>query len=414
MFEHPEARKSIEFILSRGVTFEEMLKDGYFSNSILTKQAQKMYMEKKNMKIIPQMEPLYDEEDKKAVTDYLNSDGWLMEHKHTEQLEKMLCNITKAKYCSMVPNGTLSLTASLVALGIKPGDEIIVPDYTIIATATSASFIGAKPVFVDVEPKTFAIDVNELKKRITSKTKAIMLVHINGRPARDWVEILDLAQTEGIPVIEDAAQCLGSYYNVEHAKVHLGTLGVMGSFSFSMSKIVTMGCGGAIITDDAELHHTIELMKDFGREKGGRDVNIYPGIDLKFTDLQAVLGISMLKRLDQRVKRKKEMYRLYEEELKNTVEMVDTNLKYTSPWFNDIMLRSRAQRIRLVMNLKENGVETRNFYPSITTQTPFEQTGFPVSRDVSSRGLWLPSSLKLSDDDILYVCNKIKDTIKKS
>jgi len=366
------------------------------------------------MKQINQMEPYYDEEDIKAVTDYLHSGKWLMEHKETEKLEQMICDVTKSKYCSMVPNGTLSLTAGLVALGIKPGDEVIIPDYTIIATATASSFIGAKPVFVDIEPEAFAIDVEHLKERITNKTSAIMLVHMNARPPRDWVEITRIAQDEGIPIIEDAAQCLGSYYDVDSIKVHMGTIGKIGSFSFSMSKIITMGSGGAVITDDEHVYKEIELMKNFGREQGGIDKNIYPGIDLKYTDLQAVLGISMLKKLPERVKRKKSMYKLYREQLDGVVEFPKTNLKYTAPWMVDIMCRSRAQRVRLIMNLEKAGIQTRKFYPAIHSQPPFfcADSRYHVASDVSSRGLWLPSSLKLTDEEIIYVCDEVKKVLK--
>jgi perosamine synthetase len=363
---------------------------------------------------ILQMEPVYDKEDIEAVVNYLHSDGWLMEHDQTEELEKMMCKITKAKYCSMVPNGTLSLMACLSALKIKPGNEVIVPDYIIIASATAASFIGAKPVFVDIEPETLAIDFEQLKKKINKKTKAIMLVDMNGRPPRDWVEILKIAHENNIPVVEDAAQTLGSYFNVE-PKIHLGTLGAFGSFSFSMSKIMTMGSGGAIITHDKNLYTTIELMKDFGREHGGKDVNIYPGIDLKFTDLQAVIGISMLKKFPARVKRKKEIFKIYREELKDYVEFLATDLKYTVPWSHDIFLKNKKEKFKLIAYLNSKKIFTRVMYPAIHTQKPFFDLSskYPVSVNMSNRGLWLPSSLKLTNDDILYVCKEVKRGVKK-
>jgi len=363
---------------------------------------------------LPQMEPLYGEAEKRAVSEYLNSGAWLMEHNKTEELEKIMCDITGAKFCSMVPNGTLSLCAALKAMGVKPGDRVAVPDYTIIATATAASFIGAKPLFVDIEPKTFAIDFKHLKQRITKSTKAIVLVSINGRPPRDWVEILDFAQEKDIPVLEDAAQTLGSYYNIEESKIHLGRLGTAGSFSFSMSKIVTMGAGGAVITDDEDLYNEIELMKDFGRIKGGRDVNIYPGIDLKYNDLQAVIGIEALKRIDWRVNRKKEIYKMYRDSLKDIVKFVDTDLKYTAPWMHDIILRNEREREYLSKYLNEKGIGTRNFYPAIHSQKPFycSDTRFHISSEISKKGLWLPSSLKLTNGQIKYVCEHVRKALE--
>jgi len=177
---------------------------------------------------------------------------------------------------------------------------------------------------------------------------------------------------------------------------------------------MTMGCGGAVITDSEDISNDIKLMKNFGREKGGRDVNIYPGIDLKYNDVQAVIGIEQMKTLEWRVKRKKEMYKLYEEQLEGVVDFVKTDLKYTCPWMVDIMCKSRAERTRLTVNLNEKGIGTRNFYPAIHTQTAYtvKDTRFYTSTDISSRGLWLPSSLNLTDDQIVYVCDEIKKVLK--
>jgi len=358
---------------------------------------------------INQTEPLYGIEEKKALIKYLDSGAWLMEHTQTHALEKMICDKTGAKYCHMVPNGTLTLIAGLIALGVKPGDEVIVPDYTIVASATCASFIGAKPVFVDVDSETFGIDFDCLKQKITKKTKAIVLVSMNARPARDWKEIFDFAREKEIPILEDSAQCLGSYYNVNGTKVHMGTLGKVGSFSFSMSKIITMGCGGAVITDDEDISKEIGFMKNFGRYKGGMDVNFYPGIDMKFNDLQAVIGIEQMKTLEWRVKRKKEMYELYKKYLENVVDFVKTDLEYTCPWMNDIMLKSKDERDKVIKHLESKGIATRKFYPAIHTQKAYDIKGnFPNSIDISNRGLWLPSSLKLTDAEIEYICNLIE------
>ena len=364
---------------------------------------------------IEQIEPVYGLDEKIAMAKYLDSDGWLMEHKKTRELEQMICNFTGSKFCHMVPNGTLSLCASLIALGVKPGDEVIVPDYTMIATATAVSFIGAKPVFVDIETKHLGLDIGHLKERITKKTKCIMMVSINGRPPRDWIKILDLSKEKGIPVIEDAAQSFGSYFDIKQSKVHLGTLGDIGSFSFSVPKIITMGGGGAIITDDKEIYHKIKLIKNFGREKGGEDIHLYPGINLKYTDLQSVIGIEQMKKMPYRMKKKKEIYKLYKEQLDGVVRFIDTDLKYTCPWMNDILLKSKEERNDLIAYLKSKEIGTRPFYPAIHSQQAYtvKDTRFYVASDVSRKGLWLPSSLSLTNDDIIYVCDEVKRGMKK-
>jgi len=366
--------------------------------------------------MIPQMEPTYGKEEKEAVAKYLDSDAWLMEHKQTHKMEEMMCKITGSEYAVMVPNGTLTLIASLVAAGVKPHDEVIVPDYTIIASATCASFIGARPVFCDVENKTYGLDVQHLNQLITDKTKAIILVSINGRPPAHALDIIRLADEYQIPVIEDSAQALGSYYDFTPFDAHIGTLGLIGSFSFSVSKIVTMGNGGTIVTDDEDIYKELLFLKNFGRLKGGMDRNYYPGIDLKFNDVLATIGIEQLKKLDDRIKRKKEMYKLYEEQLQNCdkVEFIDTDLQITSPWMNDILLPDETTREKLIQHLSGKGIGSRKFYPAIHTQEPFPSphTRFFNSTKVSKRGLWLPSSLKLTDEDIVMICDEVKKGLK--
>lgn len=364
--------------------------------------------------MINQMEPTYGKEEKKAVAKYLDSGAWLMEHKQTHKLEEMLCKITGAKYAMMVPNGTLTLIAALKALGVKPGDEVIVPDYTIIASATCASFIGAKPILCDVEKETYGLDVSHLKQLITNKTKAVILVSINGRPPTHWDSILTLCDHKGIPILEDSAQALGSYYDTPK-KMHIGRLGKIASFSFSISKIVTMGNGGTIITDDDSIYKELKFMKNFGRLKGGMDRNYYPGIDLKFNDVLATIGIEQIKKLNDRIKRKKEMYKLYETELQSidSIHFIKTDLKYTTPWMNDILLPDENIREKLIKHLDSKGIGSRKFYPAIHTQEPFpSNTRFYNSTKVSKRGLWLPSSLKLKDEDIIMICKEIKEIMK--
>jgi len=365
------------------------------------------------MKKINQMEPTYGIEEKKAIMEYLDSGAWLMEHKQTRELEKMLADFIGTKYCNMVPNGTLSLSAALTVLGIKPGDEVIVPDYTIIATATAASFIGAKPVFVDIERDSCAIDAVDLANNITNKTKAIMLVSINGRQARDWDLIYEIAEEHGIPVVEDAAQCLGSYYDVGKYKQHIGTLGHIGSFSFSISKIITMGSGGFVITDDEKIDEEIKLLKNFGRVKGGIDVNIYPGIDLKFNDVLATIGIEQMKKLPMRIKRKKEMYKLYRDLLQDVkgVKFFDTDLKITSPWMVDMLVENPK---KLAETLNKKNIGTRGFYPALHTQKPYELVigDFSISDYISQHGIWMPSYLSLTDEEIKFICDEVKKGLK--
>ena len=222
-------------------------------------------MDKKSVRFINQIEPWYGKEEKKAILDYLNSGGWLMEFKKTEEFEKIICDYTGAKYCSVLPNGTVSLVLALMALGIKAGDEVIVPDFTMIATPNAVMMVGAKPVLVDVD-ESWCLNPDLVEKAITPKTKAVFHVSINGRAGR-LDELKKLCRRHKIYLIEDAAQSLGSFYQGRH----LGRHGVIGSFSFSVPKIITTGQGGALITDSKKIYETIEKLKDFGRVKAGVD-----------------------------------------------------------------------------------------------------------------------------------------------
>lgn len=347
------------------------------------------------------MEPWYNHEEIQAVTDYLNSGGWIMEFSKTKELEEMIADYTGAKYCSLLPNGTLSLWAALAVLGIGIGDEVIVPDFTMVATPNAVLLAGVSPVFVDVDRNDLSLDFELTKKAINKNTKAIMLVSINGRCPRvkDFVK---LAQDNNIYLIEDAAQSLGSFVDGKH----LGSFGIIGSFSFSMPKIITMGQGGALITDDENIYKKIIKFKDFGREKAGSDNYESLGYNLKFTDLQAVFGIEQMKKLPIRVKRKKEIFSLYKKLLSDNknIELLETS-KETSPWFIDVIVEKRDE---LITFLKEHGIATRAFYPSLHTLSFYGvKKEYPISSLISKKGLWLPSSSNLSNEDIAYTCDKI-------
>lgn len=310
------------------------------------------------MKFINQMEPSFDEHEQNAMNVYLQQGGWGTEFKQTRIFEDMIKDFTGAKHCWAMPNGTLSLSCALVAVGVSVGDEVIVPDYTMAATPNSVHLIGAKAVFVDVDRNTLCMDFEQMKLAVTNRTKAIMLVSINGRYPNNMDDFVDYCKKRGIHLIEDAAQSLGSFCDGKH----LGRYGEIGSFSFSAPKIITTGQGGALITDDDELADRIKKIRDFGRESSGNDHYLTMGWNLKFSDFQAVIGIEQMKKLSKRVERKKEMGQLYEKLLMDIsgVELVPTNFANTSPWFIDILCKERDE-LKKYLNQKDIG--SREFYP---------------------------------------------------
>lgn len=362
-------------------------------------------LNKMSQDFIMQMQPWFGEEEKKSIISYLDENGFMTEFKRTETFEKMIAEYTGSKHCIVVNNGTISLTLAAIALGITYGDEVIVPNYTMIATPNSVKMIGAIPVFVDVEPETLCLDIELVKKAITKKTKAIMLVSANGRYPKSGIDgFLKLSQEMNIPIIEDAAQSLGSYYP---NKKHIGTLGSIGSFSFSAPKIISTGQGGCLITDNDDLAFKLRRLKDFGRSGGGNDVHDWIGYNFKFTELQACLGIEQMKKLPSRVIRKKEIAQRYVNNLKSVsqIKLFSHNFETTVPWFIDCLCE---QRTELLNYLKTKNIGTRIMYPPINKQKAYSLPGdYPVANIVGEKGLWLPSSNQLTDKDIDYVTSEI-------
>jgi perosamine synthetase len=355
--------------------------------------------------LIPQMEPWLGEEEATAVHDYLRSGGWLTEHDKTRKFESIIAAYTGASHCIVTVNGTISLTLAALACDVRAGDEVIVPNYTMIATANSAFMLGANPIFVDVEPETLCLDINQTEAALTPKTRAIMLVTANGRYPRAGIEaFVDLADKHGLALIEDAAQSLGSHFPDGR---HIGSAGKVGCFSFSVPKIITTGQGGCLITNDDKIAERLRRLKNFGRIAGGTDLHQSIGYNFKFTDLQACVGIEQMKKLDWRIARKKEVLLRYQQELGaiKSVKFFEQDLMNTTPWFIDVLCERRTE---LQEHLKKNGIGTRVMYPPISQQKAYQRAGhYPVSELVGEKGLWLPSSSQLTDEQIETVCDSV-------
>jgi perosamine synthetase len=351
--------------------------------------------------MLNQIEPQIDENEVLAMTDYLRSGGWLTEYKKTAEFERMIAEYTGSRFCCVVPNATSALTIALWACGIGAGDEVLVPNYTMIATPNAVRLTNAEPVLVDIEPQTLCMDLECAKRAITAKTKAMMLVSLHGR-APDTMRFQEFCRDFKLWFIEDAAQSLGSFQSGRH----LGTFGDIGVFSFSSPKIITTGQGGALVTDDEDLYNKIKRIKDFGRESGGNDYHDTIGYNFKFTDLQAVIGIEQIKKLPDRTHKKRHIYKVYYSQLSDVLEMIPPSLE-TTPWFIDVYLNDPKG---LQAYLKENGIGSRLVYPPVNAQKIYANgKDFPVSRRYCNRGLWLPSLVSLTDEQIIGICYLIRN-----
>jgi len=354
---------------------------------------------------IPQMQPWFDEKEKMAIAEYMDAGGYITEFKRTEHFEQMIAEFTGTKQCIVVNNGTISLTLAAMATGIKAGDEVIVPNYTMIATPNSVKMFGAVPVFVDVEPETLCLDIELTRKAITKKTKAIMLVSANGRYPKAGIDAFTkLASQNDLVLIEDSAQSLGSFYPDGR---HVGRAGRVGSFSFSAPKIISTGQGGALITDDDDVAFRLRRLKDFGRSGGGNDIHDCIGYNFKFTDIQACIGIEQMKKLPWRIERKKEIWQLYKNFLHDVqgIHLFEHDTQFTVPWFIDALVERREE---LMAHLKIEGIGTRQMYPPINKQVAYQILGeHPVSNIVGQKGLWLPSATQMTNSEIEQICSII-------
>jgi perosamine synthetase len=361
-----------------------------------------------NMKRIPWWEPRVGEAESQGVADVLAS-NFLNDGPVTTEFENIIAERLGCKHVIAVTSATTALYLSLVALHIGPGDEVIVPDATFIATANAVVMAGATPVLVDIDPATFTMNPQAFAAAITPQTKAVIPVHISGRAA-DLKTIMALAEKHGITVIEDAAEAFMSKSDGRY----LGTIGKMGCFSFSPMKIITTGQGGVVVTDDDDLNARLRQLKDQGRPvrgTGGDDPHPVVGFNFKLTNLQAAVGVAQLKDLDARLERMRRTCRLYQEGLAGlngiTLPPFDLDAGELPLWIDAIV----EDRDALDDFLRARNVDCRRFWHPIHTQPCHraDDDRFPNANKVLGKALWLPSALSLSDEDVATVCGYIRE-----
>lgn len=353
---------------------------------------------------IPQYAPETTTEEAEAVQRYMAGGGWLTEFTVTTDWEKSLADFFGARHCILTTSGSAGLVMGLWALGVRAGDEVIVPDLTMAATASSVVFLGAKPVFAEIERASLTLCPTSLAQTISPKTRAVIHVSLNGR-AGSLDAVKRICASRNLPLLEDAAQAMGSFHN----GIHLGLHGACGVFSFSSPKIISTGQGGAIVTNDDELALSLRRLKNFGRESGGADVYDNLGFNFKFTDLQATVGLAQMPRLKERMALKKRMWAEYLAQLEGVtgLEVLPMNLETTSPWFMEIVADRRQE---LITHLKELGIGARPIYPALHSERAFCAEGeFPISSWAAASGLWLPSSFSLSPSQLTRICSAIRE-----
>jgi perosamine synthetase len=351
--------------------------------------------------LLLQSRPAFGKEEADSVYKYMTEgDNFFTEFQQTQQLEKTICEYTGAKHAFMTTSGNTALILAALALELGPGDDVIVPNYTMIATINSIKLVGANPILVDVDPNTLTLSQQIVEQALTPNTKAIVNVSLNNRHT-DLPGLVEWCKSRNIKVIEDAAQSLGCF--LEDGKTHFGTLGDIGCFSLSTPKIISTGQGGILVTNNSELATKISRLKNFGRRSGGVDVFEQFGINAKFTDIQAVIGLEQMKKVPDRVKRLREIFDLYYSYLSNYI--IPPQHDHWIPWFVDMFTNKRDS---LMNFLKIHNIQTRATYPEID-KTPMynTQTILPISNHISTDGLFLPTHMLLTDSQIKHICRLI-------
>jgi len=327
-----------------------------------------------------------------------------------------------ASYCGRqhgvaVSNGTVALQLAIVALDLNPGDEVIMPAFTIISCAQAITSSGAVPVLVYSKPKTWCMDVSKIESRLTKRTRAIMPVHIYGHPV-DMDPLLDLAASHKLAVIEDAAEAHGAEYRSRRC----GSFGTMSCFSFYANKLVTTGEGGMVLTDDADLAERLRSLRNLCFISGRRFYHEQLGFNFRLTNLQAALGVSQIERMAEIVRKKR---RIGQEYTRRLQDIKTIQLPAEQPWARNvywmygIVLSSdtRMDAAVFAQKLKNRGIETRPFFLGMHEQPVFQRQGlfhgerYPVTERIARQGLYLPSGTGLTEEQLVAVSTAVREVL---
>jgi len=346
--------------------------------------------------------------EKKYVNECLDTTWISSKGKFVSLFEKMVQDYIGVNYAVSVFNGTVALHLALKVLGIKEGDEVILPNFTYIASTNSVLYVNAIPVLVDICPRTWNITLDEIKKHVTSKTKAILLTDIYGTPP-EMDEIMEFAKKNNIFVIADSAESLGGSYK----NIKTGNIADISIFSFFGNKTITTGEGGMITTNNKEFDSLLRKLKNQGNHETIRYYHDVLGYNYRMTNIQAAIGCAQMERIESILERKQNIYDWYFDKLNSYVEFQEVkSYVKSSNWMVSFLLPKGIEREKLMDFLLKNEIETRPFFFPID-KMPFykESTKTPISIDVSKRGINVPSFPQLTKNDVDYISNKIIEYI---
>lgn len=366
------------------------------------------------MKKIPIAKPYIDKDDISGVVGVLKS-GWLSLGPKYKEFEKDFAKYVGVDYACAVSNGTAALHLGVKALGLKAGDEVITSPFSFVASSNVLMYERVKPVFVDIEETTFNIDPSKIEKAITKKTKAVLPVHIFGQSA-EMDYIMKIAKKHNLKILEDACESLGAAYKDKM----VGTTGDIGTYAFYPNKQMTTGEGGMIVTNKKDLYDLCDSFRNQGRSKNG-DWLVHErlGYNYRMDEMSASLGITQLKKIDWMIEEKRKIAAWYNRVLGdiNGVETPAVREDRTHSWFVYVVRIKNGKKNRLMRGLSRAGFQTKPYLPVIHLQSfmrqifGFKEGDFPVAESVSEETLALPLYIGLTEKDVEYIVDKIKDIL---
>ncbi|MDI6826374.1 MAG: DegT/DnrJ/EryC1/StrS family aminotransferase [Candidatus Aenigmarchaeota archaeon] len=360
---------------------------------------------------IPIASPKLGKKELNYVMDCIKSSWISSRSNYVTEFEEKFSEYCGVRYGITTSSGTTALHLAMASLGIKKGDEVIIPTLTMIATANAVTYTGAKPILVDSEPDYWNIDTDKIQERITDRTKAIVVVHIYGHPV-DIDPILDIAEDKELFIVEDAAEA----YGAEYKKRRVGGIGDIGCFSFYANKIITTGEGGMLVTDDEKIAERAKILRDHAFSENNRFWHQSLGFSYRMSALQAAVGLAQLEKIDELVEIRRRNAVLYNKLLKSVQGLtLPTEAKWAKDvyWMYSVLVEKDfgSSRDSLMNRLEKAGIETRSFFIPIHKQPIYakyyKKQKFPVADELSKKGINLPSGSTLKKEEIKYVCESI-------
>jgi perosamine synthetase len=374
--------------------------------------------------MIPVSEPWFTPEDAARVAACVSS-GWVSSTgPAVKQFEAAWAQYCGRRFGIAMSSGTTALQASVAALNLAPGDEVIIPAFTIIPCALAVIYNGAVPVLVDSDPKTWCMDVGAIESKITPRTRAIMPVHIYGHPV-DMEPLLAIAATHNLAVIEDAAEAHGAKYRMKNGDcARCGSFGLVSCFSFYANKLIATGEGGMSLTDDSDLAARLASLRDLCFIPGERFRHEETGFNFRLTNMQAALGLGQIERTEELLRRKRAMAAVYREELSGLPLQLATEQSWASSsfWMFGIVLDESVPFDAAEMARRSRccDIETRPFFlgmheqPALLKRGLFTGERYPIAERLARRGLYLPSGLGSSEGDFRRVARAVRGVLERA